>query len=186
MTERDSEAPTETEEEPTPPRDDRKAITRKVKGILKKSSARRVKVKTVKPINKTPTQLASLSVNTEALAVSGLCDTLSSDESESDSERDQDSDSESETDNEEDRARKLLKAYTKKIKIRRIKQRSPNSATMYGRIKSKRNKRECFCADSGTGVPIVPLEIVEDHELAWEEVDPDEPGCESASGHGFG
>jgi len=54
---------------------------------------------------------------------------------------------------------------------------------MYGRLRSKRNKRERFCADSGTGIPIIPIEIVEEHELAWQQVDPDKPGCESASGH---
>ena len=45
MTERDSEAPTETDEEVTPPKEERKATTRKVRGILKKTAARRVKVK---------------------------------------------------------------------------------------------------------------------------------------------
>ena len=54
---------------------------------------------------------------------------------------------------------------------------------MYGKIRSKYNKREKFVADSGTGIPIIPIEIVEDHGLKWEKVDGDEPGCESASGH---
>ena len=122
-------------------------------------------------INRTQTQLASSSVNSEALVASELCNNHSSDS---------DSDSDSETD-EEDRAKKILAAYSKKLKVRRIKPRSPNSATMYGRLRSKKNKRERFCADSGTGVPIIPKEIVEDHEIPWEQVDPDEPGCESAS-----
>ena len=55
---------------------------------------------------------------------------------------------------------------------------------MHGKIITKsRQKIAKFVADSGTGIPIIPIELVKRHELEWEEVDPDEPGCESASGH---
>ena len=155
-TDRDSEAPSETDIEETPPKDDRKSTTRKVRGILK-NSARRIKPK------KKNTEPAN-----ETMTGSGLRDSQSS----------EDSDSESEAKDKEDLTRKLLNAYKKQIKIRRIKSRSTNSATMYGRIRSKSNKKERFVADSGTGIPIIPIEIVEEHNLEWEKVDPDEPGCE--------
>ena len=119
------------------------------------------------------TQSASSS-NRKALTGSGLRNSKSSD----------DSNTESEAEDQETRTRKLLTAYKKQmIKVRRIKSRSNNSATMYGRIRYISNKKERFVADSGTGIPIIPIEIVEDHGLKWEKVDADEPGCESASGH---
>ena len=36
---------------------------------------------------------------------------------------------------------------------------------------------------SGTGIPIIPLEITTEHGLDIEDPDNDEPGCNSASGH---
>ena len=76
---------------------------------------------------------------------------------------------------------KNLKAYKSKIKIRRIKS---NNGAMYGRIQnSRKNRRLKFTADSGTGIFIIQVEIANEHELEIREVDPDEPGCESATGH---
>ena len=55
---------------------------------------------------------------------------------------------------------------------------------MYGRIQnSRKNRRLKFIADSGTGIPILPIEIANEHGLVVGEPDPDEPGCESATGH---
>ena len=55
---------------------------------------------------------------------------------------------------------------------------------MFGKIKSNaRHRREKFIADSGTGIPIVPIEIATKHELKVVDPDRDEPGCNSASGH---
>ena len=60
-----------------------------------------------------------------------------------------------------------------------------HSATMYGKImKSKISSRRLrFIADSGTGIPIVPVEIANEHDITVYEVDPDKPGCYGASGH---
>ena len=166
-TDRDSDARTDTDTDETPPKDDRKSTTRKVKSILRK-------VRRIKSVNNETLTLSASSLHkTEALTGSGLR-TINSSE---------DSDSDIEDDDQETRARKLLQAYKKRIKVRRIKSRSDNSATMYGRIRSECNRKEKFVADSGTGIPIIPIEIAKAHGLTWKKVDSDEPGCESASGH---
>ena len=55
---------------------------------------------------------------------------------------------------------------------------------MYGKIvKAQNSRRLRFIADSGTGVPIIPIEIAEDHGLEVRDTDPDKPGCIGASGH---
>ena len=56
---------------------------------------------------------------------------------------------------------------------------------MYGRImKSRSTKRRLrFIADSGTGIPIIPIEIADEHDLEVRDVHPDEPGCIGATGH---
>ena len=52
---------------------------------------------------------------------------------------------------------------------------------MFGKIKSNaRHRREKFIADSGTGIPIVLLEIASKHELKVVDPDRDEPGCNSS------
>ena len=164
-TERDSSAPSDTDQEETPPKEEKKHTSRKVKSILK-SSIRRTRSKPSKNSDgKTLTSSLSSSHH-GALAESELCTTFSSEDSDNISE-------------------KLLNAYKKKMKVRRIKDtRGGSSATMFGRIKSSaRNKKEKFIADSGTGIPIVPIEIASKHGLKVEKVDRDEPGCNSASGH---
>ena len=68
--------------------------------------------------------------------------------------------------------------------VRRIRSDRGASATMYGKIvKAKNSRRLKFIADSGTGMPIIPIEIAEDQGLEVRDTDPDEPGCNSASGH---
>ena len=53
---------------------------------------------------------------------------------------------------------------------------------MFGKIKSNaRHRREKLIADSGTGIPIIPVEIATKHELIVADPDRDEPRCNSAS-----
>ena len=55
---------------------------------------------------------------------------------------------------------------------------------MYGKIiKARSDRRLRFIADSGTGIPIIPIEIAEEHGLEIRDTDPDEPGCIGATGH---
>ena len=60
---------------------------------------------------------------------------------------------------------------------------------MMGQIVNRNNRgvlagpKECFIPDTGTTVPIIPMNIAKRHNLTIKPTDPDEPGCESASGH---
>jgi hypothetical protein len=114
--------------------------------------------------------LSATALNNTALTESGLCNTYSTNESFKNSN--------------EDITEKLLKAYKKKKKVRRIKTSQGASSTMYGKIQSsKRNRIQKVIADSGTGIPIIPVEIATGHGSDIQDPDPDEPGCHSASGH---
>ena len=79
----------------------------------------------------------------------------------------------------EEQSRRILQVYKNKFRVRRIRSDSGASATMYGRImKSNTSRRRlCFIANSGTGIPILPKEIADEHDLEIRDVDPDEPGC---------
>ena len=85
----------------------------------------------------------------------------------------------------EEQSKRILEIYKERFRVRRIRPDSMHSATMYGKImKSKTSSRRLrFIADSGTGIPIVPVEIANEHDIEVFEVDPDEPGCYGASGH---
>ena len=85
----------------------------------------------------------------------------------------------------EEQAKRILEIYKERFKVRRIRPDSMHSATMYGKImKSKTTSRRLrFIADSGTGIPILPVEIAKEHNITVYNVDPDEPGCYGASGH---
>ena len=80
------------------------------------------------------------------------------------------------------------KRVRQKEKCRRI-NRNSRSSTMRGVIFATRNDKrarvmkEKFCPDTGTTVPIIPKRIAVRNNLKIEELDHDEPGCESASGH---
>ena len=166
-TDRDS-TQSDTEFEETPPKEVKKHASRKIRGILKYKIQKTKQKKTTKSdqTDKDLTRSASAS-NLAALDESELCTTDSS---------------EDEVEEINDFSEKILKAYKNRMKthkIRRIKSQSGNSATMYGKIKTNsRQKRAKFVADSGTGIPIIPMELVRKYELAWGDVDPDEPGCE--------
>ena len=85
----------------------------------------------------------------------------------------------------EEQSKRILEIYKEKFRVRRIRPDNLHSATMYGRImESKTSSRRLrFIADSGTGVPILPIEIADEHDIEVRPVDPDEPGCIGASGH---
>ena len=74
----------------------------------------------------------------------------------------------------EEQAKKILLAYKNKFRTCRIRSEGGASATMYGRImKSRSTKRRLrFIADSGTGIPIIPIEIADEHGLDVRDVDP--------------
>ena len=74
-----------------------------------------------------------------------------------------------------ERSKELIKKYQDvmdshkktRIKIRRIKQSSGNSATLYGNTTSNtKDTRARFIADSGSGIPIISLNLVERYELS--------------------
>jgi hypothetical protein len=67
---------------------------------------------------------------------------------------------------------------------RQIRREGQVSATMLGKILTKGcNRREKFIADTGTTIPIVPAAIAARNKVKVEELDLDEPGVISASGH---
>ena len=43
--------------------------------------------------------------------------------------------------------------------------------------------KECFIPNMGMTIPIFPINIAKRHNLTIKQTDPDEPGCELASGH---
>jgi lambda repressor-like predicted transcriptional regulator len=76
------------------------------------------------------------------------------------------------------------KLSPKKHYCRKIRRQGQVSAEMLGKILTKGcNRRERFIADSGTTIPIVPASIAARNKVDVVEVDPDEPGVLSASGH---
>ena len=72
----------------------------------------------------------------------------------------------------------------RKHNCRKIRREGQVSATMMRKILTKGfNRRETFIADTGTTIPIVPALIAARNKVEVFEVDQDEPGVMSASGH---
>ena len=114
---------------------------------------------------------------------------------ESDRESDRDSeiqDSATDTEKESSPERERVeKNSSRRIKnrVRRIGGANRPSSTMMGQVVNRNNRgilagpKECFIPDTGTTVPIIPINIAKRNNMKINPTDSDEPGCESASGH---